>query len=70
MAYVGRKPADAALTSDDLASGIVSADKLASNAVTTVKVTDVNHFSAYDIIKFKKVVFTESSVKELEKRYL
>ena len=34
-----------------------------------VKVTDVNHFSAYDIIKFKKVVFTESSVKELEKRY-
>ena len=38
MAYVGRKPADAALTSDDLASGIVSADKLASNAVTTVKV--------------------------------
>jgi hypothetical protein len=38
MAYVGRKPADAALTADDLASGIVSADKLASNAVTTVKV--------------------------------
>ena len=34
-----------------------------------VKVTDVNHFSAYDIVKFKKVVFTESSVKELEKRY-
>ena len=34
MAYVGRKPADAALTADDLASGIVSADKLASNAVT------------------------------------
>ena len=33
------------------------------------KVTDVNHFSAYDIIKFKKIVFTESSVKELEKRY-
>ena len=26
-------------------------------------------FSSYDIIKFKKVVFTESSVKELEKRY-
>ena len=38
MAYVGSKPADAALTADDLASGIVSADKLASNAVTTVKV--------------------------------
>ena len=38
--------------------------------IPNVKVTDVNHFSAYDIIKFKKVVFTESSVKELEKRYL
>ena len=37
--------------------------------IPNVKGTDVNHFSAYDIIKFKKVVFTESSVKELEKRY-
>ena len=38
--------------------------------IPNVKVTDVNHFSAFDIVKFKKVVFTESSVKELEKRYL
>ena len=37
--------------------------------IPTIKVTDVNHFSAYDIVKFKKIVFTESSVKELEKRY-
>ena len=37
--------------------------------IPSVKVTDVNHFSAYDIVKFKKIVFTESSVKELEKRY-
>jgi len=37
--------------------------------IPNVKVTDVNHFSAFDIIKFKKVIFTESSVKELEKRY-
>ena len=37
--------------------------------IPNVKVTDVNHFSAFDIIKFKKVVFTESSVKELEKRF-
>ena len=42
-------------------------EKSARN-IPNVKVTDVNHFSAYDIIKFKKVVFTESSVKELEKR--
>ncbi len=34
-----------------------------------LKVTDVNHFSAYDLVKFEKVVFTESSIKELEKRY-
>jgi large subunit ribosomal protein L4 len=37
--------------------------------IPNVKVTDINHFSAFDIIKFKKVVFTESSVKELEKKY-
>ena len=43
-------------------------EKSARN-IPNVKVTVVNHFSAYDIIKFKKVVFTESSVKELEKRY-
>ena len=37
--------------------------------IPNIKVTDVNHFSAFDIVKFKKIVFTESSVKELEKRY-
>jgi large subunit ribosomal protein L4 len=37
--------------------------------IPNVKVTDINHFSAFDIIKFKKIVFTESSVKELEKKY-
>ena len=37
--------------------------------IPNVKATDVNHFSAFDLVKFKKVVFTESSVKELEKRY-
>ena len=38
--------------------------------IPNVKVTDINHFSAFDIIKFKKIVFTESSIKELEKKYL
>jgi len=38
--------------------------------IPNIKVTDVNHFSAFDLIKFKKIVFTESSVKELEKRYI
>jgi large subunit ribosomal protein L4 len=37
--------------------------------IPNVKVTDINHFSAFDVVKFKKVVFTETSVKELEKRY-
>ena len=49
-----------------------SKDKIYKSArnIPNIKVTDVNHFSAFDIVKFKKVVFTESSVKELEKRYL
>ena len=38
--------------------------------IPNIKVTDVNHFSAFDVVKFKKIVFTESSVKELEKRYI
>jgi len=48
-----------------------SKDKIEKSTrnIPNVKVTDVNHFSAFDVIKFKKVVFTESSVKELEKRY-
>ena len=37
--------------------------------IPNIKVTDVNHFSAFDIVKFIKIVFTESSVKELEKKY-
>ena len=48
-----------------------SKDKIERSArnIPNIKVTDINHFSAFDIVKFKKVVFTESSVKELEKRY-
>ena len=37
--------------------------------IPNVKSTDINHFSAFDIIKHKKLIFTESSIKELEKRY-
>jgi len=49
-----------------------SKDKIFKSArnIPNIKVTDINHFSAFDIVKFKKVVFTESSVKELEKKYL
>ena len=49
----------------------LSKDKIEKSArnIPNIKVTDVNHFSAFDVAKFEKVVFTESSVKELEKRY-
>ena len=48
-----------------------SKDKIEKSArnIPNVKLTDINHFSAFDIVKFKKIVFTESSIKELEKRY-
>ena len=48
-----------------------SKDKIHRSAknIPNIKVTDVNHFSAFDIIKFKKIIFTESSIKELEKKY-
>ena len=38
--------------------------------IPNVKSTDVHHFSAFDIVKHKKLIFTESSIKELEKRYI
>ena len=38
--------------------------------IPNVKITDFNHFSAFDLAKYKKIIFTETSVKELEKRYL
>jgi len=34
-----------------------------------VKITDTNHFSAFDLAKYNKIIMTVSSVKELEKRY-
>ena len=57
-------------------SSIIIADKKSKDNIyksvrniPNVKITDVNHFSAYDLAKFKKVIFTETSIKELEKRY-
>ena len=61
----------------DLMNSIIILDKSSKDKIErsiknipNVKVTDVNHFSAYDLVKFKKIVFTESSVKDLEKRYV
>ena len=60
----------------EISNSLIILDKISKEKIEksirnipNIKVTDVNHFSAFDIVKFKKVVFTESSVKELEKRY-
>ena len=60
----------------DLKNSLIILDKSSKNKIEksirnipNIKVTDINHFSAFDIVKYKKVVFTETSVKELEKRY-
>jgi large subunit ribosomal protein L4 len=60
----------------ELTNSLIILDKLSKEKIEksirnipNIKVTDVNHFSAFDIVKFKKIVFTESSIKELEKRY-
>tara|TARA_Y100000816_G_scaffold53102_1_gene34124 strand:- start:426 stop:1049 length:624 start_codon:yes stop_codon:yes gene_type:complete len=49
----------------------ISKDKIMRSVknIPNIKVTDVNHFSSYDVIKFKKIIFTETSVRELEKKY-
>ena len=57
-------------------NSIIIADKKSKNNIIksvrnipNVKITDVNHFSAYDLAKFNKIIFTETSIKELEMRY-
>ena len=40
MSYIGSTPANKLVTSSDMEDGIVSTDKLASNAVVTSKITD------------------------------
>ena len=37
--------------------------------IPNIKITDTNHFSCFDLVKYKKVIFTETSIKELEKKY-
>ena len=60
----------------DLINSLLIVDKNSKNKIEksvrnipNIKITDINHFSAFDMIKYKKIVLTESSVKELEKRY-
>jgi len=60
----------------ELTNSLLIVDKISMSKIEkavrnipNIKITDINHFSAFDMIKYKKVVLTESSVKELEKRY-
>ena len=60
----------------ELSNSLIILDKSSKDKINksirnipNIKVTDINHFSAYDVVKFKKIVFTESSIKELEKKY-
>ena len=59
-----------------LDSSLIILDKDSKNNVyrsikniPNTKVADVNNFHIYDIVKYKKLIFTESSVKELEKKF-
>ncbi len=38
--------------------------------IPNVKVSNVSNIVLYDLVKYKKVIFTESSIKDLEKRYI
>ena len=38
--------------------------------IPNVKITDSGHFSAFDLSKYKKIIFTVTSIKELEKRFV
>ena len=38
--------------------------------IPNVKITDAGHFSAFDLAKYKKIIFTETAIKELEKRFI
>ena len=38
--------------------------------IPDVKITDAGHFSAFDLAKYKKIIFTETAIKELEKRFI
>ena len=62
MAYVGRTPANAALTADDLADGIVSNSKLATDSVTSNKIVDATVANADLAGSIDNAKLTNSSI--------
>ena len=64
------------LKKNDALNSLLIFDKASMNKIyksirniKNTKITDINHFSIIDILKYKKIIFTESSIKELEKRF-
>ena len=44
--------------------------ELSARNIPNIKLTDASYLTTYDIIKYKQIMFTESSTKELEKRLI
>ena len=38
--------------------------------IPSIKISDLSNLALYDLIKYKKVIFTETSIKNLEKKYI
>ena len=65
------------LKKNDAINSIVVLDKNSNEKIgrslkniPNVKVSDTNNLVLYDLIKYKKAIFTETSIKEFEKRYI
>ncbi len=44
--------------------------ELSARNIPNIKLIDTSYLTTYDILKYKQIMFTESSTKELEKRLL
>ena len=48
-----------------------SFDKISKSLknIPNVKVSDISNMALYDLVKYKKIIFTETSIKQLEEKY-
>ena len=37
--------------------------------IPNIKVTEINHFSSFDLVKYNKLILTTTSLRELESRF-
>ncbi len=58
-------------------NSLIIVDKESKNLISkstknlpNVKLTDTNHFSTFDLMKYEKLILTTSSLKLIEKRYI